>query len=769
MPSLPPSTYYHYFPFGITDMNTSSAIWRELLCLLLKATVMALIWQIGNYNLIFVEWDEYVQYNIFLIGQLYWFLIPYTMLLYIVLTILFEPLSLHRNSKHYIFITSIWTLVFTFMLTAIMGINEHHDEQHSIFHQSIFGNSNSFCRRMVFKDCYFFSVYIVTLYTFSFFILLSISSCSLYIIQIYPKSDASILLQSIFCCKWKYWKLLYSKKYRLKKEAPMGFGAKLISSEIDSDFVVENERELKTKYLTDADDENANAFKQKYSNESNQTNKNNKFNCCLQYITRAYRKISFLYHDMSLPHKYLLLIIALSLSFLICFIISTFMDIAGTGSLAKDNYEIVMILWLIICYVLKVWMKFIGKHIDILRVDMKWRYCTDFKAIKHLRNLTRMTTTRSRTLFKFSPFVSPQAAHTATNSNTTIINFEEEQSEVNGFKFEMSLEVALEIFMQTTYYAFYRDYSFIFYHPTWSQFLSFKFIHLFVIFLFYFVRILPFYYEHTSNLTNGVSSKKREKRDKNRDTLSTINWPRSQTDVFMVTPGTVPDPKLTETDYDKLYSDANDNIRNDNGSIDVLKLSKAITDYSDVNETEHTLHINAPNNVLVAFYDYATPTDTLDSSTLSSTSKNDHNKLSVPPVYITPAHSPNDLKISNIHSMNTTFETYHDWRNRISIDCVIRCIAMIFTTLASFCSMSTYYLTKNYGFLNKEFDAEQFIDSTYYFIISIATELMLYGLLYVSMTDGSFNFFQPFACLYAKSTHPYHYAILFVVCSWWIY
>merc|ERR1712228_49044 len=309
----------------------------------------------------------------------------------------------------------------------------------------------------------------------------------------------------------------------------------------------------------------------------------------------------------------------------------------------------------------------------------------------------------------------------------------------------------------------------IFNHPTWSQFLSFKFIHLFTIFIIYFVRITPFYYKHSSNLINAMSNDKTKKRDKNRNTFSTVNWPHSQ--VFMVTPT---DTKLTESNHENLYDDINDS----KGSIDVIKLAKAITDYSDANDVEDTLHISAPHNIL-AFYDHGSPTATFD-STMMSTNNYDNNRLTVPPVYITPVQSPlvspNSMKIENIHSMNTTgitFETYHDWRNRISIDCVIRCIVMIFTTFASYCSVSIYYMTQNYDFLDKDFDSDQFIISTYYFIISIVVELMLYGILYISMkylpSNGAFNIFQPFACLYAKSTHPYHYAILFVVCSWWIY
>merc|ERR1712228_768756 len=135
------------------------------------------------------------------------------------------------------------------------------------FHDSIFGKSNSFCRRVVFKNCDFFSIYIMTLYIFSFFILFSISTLSLYIIQIYPKSDTSVLLQYIFCFKCKYRKLLCDKTYRLKKRASIGLGIKLISSEIDSDFNVESEQELRTKYLADADDENT--FKQSYSSKTN--------------------------------------------------------------------------------------------------------------------------------------------------------------------------------------------------------------------------------------------------------------------------------------------------------------------------------------------------------------------------------------------------------------------------------------------------------------------------------------------------------------------
>ena len=83
-------------------------------------------------------------------------------------------------------------------------------------------------------------------------------------------------------------------------------------------------------------------------------------------------------------------------------------------------------------------------------------------------------------------------------------------------------------------------------------------------------------------------------------------------------------------------------------------------------------------------------------------------------------------------------------------------------------------------FLGKNFDGNSFKIATRYFFISFISELLIYGILYIVMKryadknkngddNVSFNMFQPFTRLYAKSTHRFHYVILFVVCSWWLY
>ena len=224
MPSLPPATYCHYYPFGISDINTPGAILNKLKNLLIESGIFSLLWIIGNYclNIIFIDhWLTYLNYHIYLIGQLYWFLIPYTLFIYVINIMLFEPLILNQPKKKYYIINACFiSLCIVYIINVILGVEAHNGNLDNV---TIFGShSNRFCERILYKDCYFFSIYITFLYTFSFFFIMILSTLSLYTIQIYSKSYCSIFIQAIFCFKYAYWKLICNKKYRVSIKSPTG-------------------------------------------------------------------------------------------------------------------------------------------------------------------------------------------------------------------------------------------------------------------------------------------------------------------------------------------------------------------------------------------------------------------------------------------------------------------------------------------------------------------------------------------------------------------
>eukprot|EP01084_Bolivina_argentea_P034039 62963_1 len=621
---------------------------------------------------------------------------------------LFEPLSLHKYCKHYILISCIWCLLIIFAINGIIGVNAHN--KHNItFNESIL-NSNIFGH---------LSIYEFILYSISFCFILSLSCTALYIIQIHSKSYISILSQTIFCCKCQYWKLICDKKYKIRQTKHSTFNKHLLSSEIMSEFNVENETELQTKFLSEVNENNA------FSHENN-NEITDKPNICLA----IYTQFSSWYHNMYSAHKFLLLLVVLNVSFLLCFIILTVMDIAGTGhSLPRDNYELVMIVWLIVCFIIKLWMKFIGKHIDIIRLDMKLKYGTDSNVKKRIYDLTKRLSNLPTTNFGQE---SSDLMSMKPYSSVTVTTDEELQNEVNDFTFDISFEIVMEIFMQITYYSFYRDYSFIFSNPTWTQFLIFKIIHLLTIFMLYFIRIMPFYYQYTSKVFRADLKHASNVKYKDTMTVSTINYKSPQ--------------KINEANA--LSPEPSDIMFSYTNSVDeqkgnVLDLNKEVS--GDYYNDADTIQINALDNIF-EFYNRE--------NNMKSYQKSVSDKKSI------------------FNGINVTFETYIDWRNRICIDCVIRCIVMIFTAITSYCTVGIYYKTGNYRFLGESFDTKQFETATYYFIISLVSELILYGSLYLFMIrrdNDSFNIFQPFASLYAKSTHCHHYAILFVVCALWLY
>ena len=707
---------------------------------------------------------------------------------------LFQPLTSSEHSKYYVMNVSFISLIIVYIINAILGVETHENG----LNMSLFGHSNKFCERILYQDCYFFTVYLIMLYTFSFFITLCISTLPLYIIQVYSKSYCSILLQSIFCCKFAYWKIICNKKYRInaqkKKDSELEVG--LMSSEILSDFNVTDERELRVRFLSDVD-ENKPMDGSKQDDDTDDK-ANHSCACSTCFCVKSYRKCCYWYYNLYSTYKYLLLLCILNLSFLVCFMIFTLMKGAGTGDLPKTHYELIMVLWLIICFLMRSWMKYIGTQIDIVRLDMTLKFGIESKSrigkiLEVSKVLSRtMSTNLQRQHAKRSSYTNQilRSPHTKTRSNTNtpckesefeqcredfpgvptqrstdltldygFINYDEIQSQINDFRFDISMEIAMEIFIQVTYYTFYRDYTLIFYHPTWRQFIIFKLIHLLSIFVLYLIRILPIYYKYTSIMMDKCGFHDDE------PFLVHQKTPMMGYQKSLFLQSSIPTSPVEVNEHSELETANN----------------KKVTDYYSDGDDD-VIHIKAVDNIF-AFYDRERSSGHQKGS---GTGFNYTLTSNVPSISSSPNYynDSSGAKQSFQTDLGTTltFQTYQDWRNRISIDCVIRCIAMIFTTLSSYCSVSIYYLTKNEKLLGKNFDGNSFKIATWYFLISFISELLIYWILYGLMKcyaeehkndndddNVSFNMFQPFTRLYAKSTNRFHYVMLFVVCSWWLY
>eukprot|EP01083_Nonionella_stella_P283254 963949_1 len=640
MPSLSPSTYYHYYPFGTTDIITSRSICSVLASILIQSLIILILWMIVNYGLnelLVHESSIYVAYHLHLVGQLYWLFIPHTLFLYILLTMLFEPLSLHQHCRYYITITCVWMFCLTFASNAI----------------------------------------------------------------------APSVSERLHCHVLLFCKLICNKTYRLKQTRKSDLHFNLLSSEIMSEMNVMDQTELHNKFLSD--------------NDVQQT-KRSTSNCCI----RLYKHCTLCYLNLYSSHKFLLLLVLLNVSLFICFIVPALLHSLSKHAIAQDHYVVFMIVWCFICYILKSWMKRVGKHVDMVRLDIKLKYCADTAIKKQIYDLTQRMSTRSL------PHM-PQCITYEFTNNTNIsspdtndyVSDSDIQKAVNEFKFDISFEVAMEIFIQIIFYSFYRDFSFILCIPNCSSFLIFKAIDLSIIFIVYWIRVLPSYYTFT--LSMGIIS----------DTpMDGSPYVTDAPLAIMISPdpGSMlkdqsmspigPTPKKSVTPFTPLSPMI---------SIDESKslhLTNDMRQASDIYGDHDTVHINAVDNIyghMDAYVDHNTDTNVMISD-----------------------------------------EAYYDWRNRICVDVVIRCIVMIITALMSYGSLIVYYITDNNEVLPNGFDAKQLRISTYYFIISIGSELLLFGLLYAFVAiKYSFNMFQPFARLYAKSTHAHHYVLLFVVCSAW--
>eukprot|EP01084_Bolivina_argentea_P167478 290657_1 len=306
MPSLPKSTYENYF-----TSTTNLSIITQLGKFTVQCLFISILWVFGNFWLNYVwlqHHDIYATYYLYLFGQLYWFLIPYCVFIYIICHMLFNTITTTTNTKYYVAITMLYTLLIVFIITATIGIFYHHEEKS--VHSSVI-KSQSICRNIRYhQECNFLSVYIVTLYAISFCLIFTIATTILYIIQMYPRQPILTQMQSIFCCK-KNLHQLQELQLQLLNSADM---------QTDIDMKIDT----------------ININKQQEENEETSSN-----SLCLCYDT------------LQLKYKYLLLLLIINISLFLCFIIFTFND--GATRLFKEYYKSVMIMWLILCYILKCW------------------------------------------------------------------------------------------------------------------------------------------------------------------------------------------------------------------------------------------------------------------------------------------------------------------------------------------------------------------------------------------------------------------------------
>ena len=111
---------------------------------------------------------------------------------------LFQPLTTLKYSKYYIFISCVWSLLIVFIVTGTLGILSHHGDKSM---NSPIISRHSVCDHILYNNCHFLTLYIFTLYAISLFLMMSISSMSLYFIQVYQKTHTMICIQSLFCFK----------------------------------------------------------------------------------------------------------------------------------------------------------------------------------------------------------------------------------------------------------------------------------------------------------------------------------------------------------------------------------------------------------------------------------------------------------------------------------------------------------------------------------------------------------------------------------------
>ncbi len=486
------------------------------------------------------------------------------------------------------------------------------------------------------------------------------------------------------------------------------------SSEMMSDFDVENEEELRSRFLSE----------ERVYGEAGSPRRPR-----LCWCLRMYSRCCFRFYALDSAQKLLLLLAVLALSMLLSFVLFAAFNVHFGG--ATDSYLETMSLWLTTCVLAKMWLKSVGKQLDITRLEVQ---CA---------SNGRTSSPRSRSLR-----IQQLREWTAKRTVTASADYQSiaAEEEVNAMRFEMSFEIAVEILLKATYYAFYAKYSLLVRRPTLSHFACFHAVHCLLIFAIYHIRILPAYYHGTYWLRRYVDSALQLHSEPALD----HKVPASSRTMTASRTATAYDLRFNFPSIDQGAVDEKDRRRRTESHLNVPPISASDTLPDADPDTEYVHALDA----LSSFYGGPSANESAKSTMCSS--------------------MPNTPNLAL--STSITFHQYEQWRQRICIDCALSCVAMVVVTAEVYCAAIGRALCGHYGIdigsASMPMDEDEAKKSAAYFVIAMGSELWLYGMLYLSMRfcdpKERFNIFQPFCTLYVKAADPFHYALLFVASSWWM-
>jgi len=754
MPSLAPATYHHYYPSGVTDIDStfgSICKLKRLLFSIAALVLCCLLFDYGSTAIFVIEHDAfpflYPCYRPLMVS------LPFTAMLYIFWSMTFHPLTLRHSYRRHIAITTIWSAVLTLSLCIPIATLCRCPSESAPSGAILEGVPSS-----------------VLLYPLTMLSMFTLSASALFIFQIWPKSKLSMAIQLVFCCKLRFWRTLcLGRSLKIHHAVCQRMDVHLLSqsmsgsscSEMLSDFEVDNEDELRSKFLSeDIDLEDGEASSLPLDDRGP--------GCCV----RTWSRCCFWFYGLDPAHKLLLLLLVLDGSITIC----VAMVAAFDGGGGESAYLQTMTLWLAASLLAKLWLKAVGKQLDITRIELEGMATAIGRAtsprsvrIQQIREWTNRTASARASITE--PLgASPQSVGPSTESKTacsakqhyqsvtvsaTATDFKSIEEEVNALRFEMSAEVAAEMAVKAAFYGFYRKQSLLVRPPTFSDFIAFQAVHCAVIFAFYHIRVLPAYYHGSYWLRRAIDSALRLHREPDFNHFAApqtaARWRRRNTETFSAY-----DPRFRfesmdrgQTDHDHTATAATATAAT---AIDGAYLSVPTVPPLDADDPD-TQYVDALD-ALRSLYALSAK------STLHSSRPN------------TP-HGGGGL-LTSMRSI--TFHQYGHWRQRLCIDCALSCCVMVAVTVQVYGAVLVLYLCGRYGLdlapRGQGIDDQQLRTSTAFFVVAMVTELWLYGMLYLTLRfcdpEESFNLFRPFVALYVKAANPAHYALLIVMSSWWV-